>query len=139
MNIAQVCAYVPAWNSIWNWIAGLNWVEQGLLATATAIGGFATAWKLMLEFFKWWRVRYDEKILDLFRDSLREVKFQNPGRSVTIAPIPLADIAEAIRRSESSVLRSLRRLEARAKVQEVQTGWILHGEQPRFPPHVHRL
>lgn len=124
--------YVASAFNPFDWFFRLNVFYQTLLGTAAAIVVFAGGWKIVLAFYEWCLAKYDDVILQNFEEALRKAKLNNPKEYIALEPIPLAEIAKHVKRSQASVNKSLRRLKGRQKLKELASGWILaEQETPR--------
>ena len=129
MNIAEL---TPAFKSVWSWLYGLDVLQKIILGAGgvVTIGGGA---KVVDSLYKWLLGKHDGKILHWLKEQLRSARLRNRREYIALAPLPLAAVAAAVKRSEKSVYKSLRRLESAGSVEEVADGWKLTGV-PVPPP-----
>jgi hypothetical protein len=117
--------FLARFKSIWEWILGLNWIEQGVLGIFAALAMIGAGWKPVMSLYRWCLESYDGKIIHLLQEAKRDGQLRNPGKMVAMLPAPLSEIAIAAKRGTNSAYKSLRRLETRGRVKEVRGGWIL--------------
>jgi hypothetical protein len=100
---------------------------QGLaLAILAVIGAIYYGPRKMLETWDWYLDRlWDHRVFEV----VEQKRIFPATRFRTTAPVELPysvqDIAASLKRSESSVQKSLKRLRRRGKVEEFQDGWRL--------------
>jgi hypothetical protein len=111
-------------------------ILQELGPVKTSVASMFAAISTLLASKKWLLEKYDGKILHMLQESRRMAQVsQRPGQSAVFLPFAFQEIVKEARRSEKSVLRSLRRLEDRGSVHEVRDGWNLGPRPEAFTLH----
>lgn len=114
----------------WHQIGQLLQSWQGVLAAGFALLGTAYYGpRKMLETWDWYiaRIGHDDPVWAVVREpKYKPQSSQNNFTTYTKIELPYTakEIGDRIRRKESSVTRSLKRLEKRNKVKDVHGGWL---------------
>jgi hypothetical protein len=109
-----------------SWWEGLSLAWKIVAAIFGASAVLAAGWKPVTEVWRWGRMTYDSKVLNVLIEGERNARMANPGRAIAVLPTFLAAIASEANRSEKSVYKTLRRLESQGRVYEVTPGkWLL--------------
>lgn len=99
---------------------GMSAFWKIVAAISVGVTALAAGWKATTAFWKWCISKYDRKVLGFFEESLRALRLRG---GAVLLPVPVIQIATHIGRNESSVGKSLRRLERQGKVVETSHGW----------------
>ncbi len=109
---------------VWQWIA----THKGFMSFAT-IGTLASA---CLKAWTMYRAWYDGKVLALMTEATRNTKLEHPTMNIALLPFKISEVVNELKRTETNVYKSLRRLEAAGKVHEVKHGeWCLGNQTQR--------
>src|SRR5207249_4922956 len=104
----------------------LDWIRVHWIASGLSLGGIVSAAGAAVKGLKWFRGRYDGKVLACMTEADRQTRLEHPGMNIVPLPLKIADIASELNRSQKSVYKSLRTLETAGKVLEVKKGeWCL--------------
>lgn len=113
------------------WTTVPTWAKPVVLAFAlglavTIVRAVPWAIKQVKALWKWDQDRRDGKVLALMAEGAREARLEHPTMNIALIPFKIEELAKRVKRSENSVYKSLRRLEAAGKVLEVKRGeWCL--------------
>ena len=111
----------------WHWCA-LESIWSRILAhkEIVSLATIGTLWGTSKKAFRWYLDKHDGKVLALMTDAARNARLDHPTMSIALLPTNIVDLATAVRRTQESTRKSLRRLEAAGKVREVKHGeWCL--------------
>jgi len=104
----------------------LDWIRVHWIASGLSLGGIVSAAGAAVKGLKWFRGRYDGKVLACMTEAGRQARLEHPGMNIGLLPFKIADITSELKRSEKSVYKSLRTLETAGAVLEVKKGeWCL--------------
>jgi len=107
-------------------ISLLDWIKVHWIASGLSLGGIISAVGGVVKGLKWFRDRYDGKLLAVMEEAKREARLEHPGMNIALLSLKIADIANELKRSQKDVYKSLRKLEASGKILEVKKGeWCL--------------
>lgn len=105
-----------AWVDYWPWITG----------GSAALGALWLWGGRIVTLGQWFKNRYDGKVLSIMEEASRKARLEHPTMNIALMPFKVSELADELNRTHESVRKSLRRLDAKGKVQEVKKDeWCL--------------